>query len=281
MTALQSEEHYKVLEKICVQFRIQDVSEYNLERLTQQYHENLNFSKILTEHNHTYELFKTEQYLISKMNPYQLAIIFNNLKALRYMTIRLKGHLRLCLDAPDLTHGGLQIKESNQTKKECWPLFVAINNNNMQMLMFLWQDISNVYNVSVGTGYGNVNSAQALKLGQDKNMKKKSYTYTRQPGYQQAFHNGNGNRCKLWVKGHLFSVILALTEQRYLDGLKFILSCQATHDIYNSMSIKEKLYFLHYFLVRLEDQMDIEMKEIFKLKLTERPYASLAVFLMI
>ena len=72
------------------------------------------------------------------MNPYQLAVIFNNLKALRYMTLKLNNHLRLCLDAPELTHGGLQIKESNQVKKECWPLFVAINNNNIKMLMFLW-----------------------------------------------------------------------------------------------------------------------------------------------
>ena len=92
---------------------------------------------------------------------------------------------------------------------------------------------------------------------------------------------GNGNRCKLWVKAHLFCLIQALTEQRYLDGLKFILTCQATHEIYMSMSIQETLYFLHYFLVRLEDSMDIEMKEIFKLKLTEKPYASLTVFLLI
>tara|TARA_B110000285_G_C14884473_1_gene495494 strand:- start:366 stop:638 length:273 start_codon:yes stop_codon:yes gene_type:complete len=34
--ALRFEENYKVLEKVCVQFRIQDVSEFNLERLSQQ-----------------------------------------------------------------------------------------------------------------------------------------------------------------------------------------------------------------------------------------------------
>jgi hypothetical protein len=34
--ALRFEENYKVLEKICVQFRIQDVSEFNLERLSQR-----------------------------------------------------------------------------------------------------------------------------------------------------------------------------------------------------------------------------------------------------
>lgn len=36
MGALQNEDNYPVLEKICVQFRIQDVSEFNLERLSQQ-----------------------------------------------------------------------------------------------------------------------------------------------------------------------------------------------------------------------------------------------------
>jgi len=35
MVALQKEENYMVLEKLCVQFRIQDCSEFNLERLSQ------------------------------------------------------------------------------------------------------------------------------------------------------------------------------------------------------------------------------------------------------
>jgi hypothetical protein len=45
---------------------------------------------------------------------------------------------------------------------------VAINNINLSMLMFLWQDIGNDYNISVGTGYGNVNSQLVLEVGQDK-----------------------------------------------------------------------------------------------------------------
>ena len=106
------------------------------------------------------------------MNPYQLAIIFNNLKALRYLTTKLNQHLRLSLNAPSLNHGGLQIKEANQIKRECWPLFVAVNNKNLQMLMFLWQDLGNKYNISVGTGYGNVNSRVSIKLGQDVRLRK-------------------------------------------------------------------------------------------------------------
>ena len=42
---------------------------------------------------------------------------------------------------------------------------MAINNINLQMLMFLWQDIGNDYNISVGTGYGNVNSKLVLEVG--------------------------------------------------------------------------------------------------------------------
>jgi len=34
MGALLNEEKYMLLEKICVQFRIQDVTEFNLERLS-------------------------------------------------------------------------------------------------------------------------------------------------------------------------------------------------------------------------------------------------------
>jgi spore coat protein U-like protein len=72
------------------------------------------------------------------MNPYHIAIIFNNLKGLRYLTIRLNQHLRLCLNAPDINYGGLQVRDQNIINRECWSLFVAINNINLSMLMFLW-----------------------------------------------------------------------------------------------------------------------------------------------
>jgi len=52
---------------------------------------------------------------------------------------------------------------------------VAINNNNIKMLMFLWQDIGNAYNVSAASGYGNVNSSITLQLGQDKQLKRRGY----------------------------------------------------------------------------------------------------------
>ena len=108
MGGLQHEESYMILEKICVQYRIQDVTEFNFERLAQK--------QDIFDENKTYELFGRDKYIIQKMNPYQLAIIFNNLKALRYMTTKLNLHLRLSLNAPQLNHGGLQIKEANQIK---------------------------------------------------------------------------------------------------------------------------------------------------------------------
>jgi len=57
-------------------------------------------AQILNNNNQTYQLFGKDLYLFSKMNPYQLAIVFNNLKGLRYMTIRLNQHLRLCINGP-------------------------------------------------------------------------------------------------------------------------------------------------------------------------------------
>ena len=69
MGALQKEEDYMVLEKVCVQFRIQDVSEYNLERLSQAYLEDDQIT-VMHVNNQTYQLFGKDQYLISKMNPY-------------------------------------------------------------------------------------------------------------------------------------------------------------------------------------------------------------------
>lgn len=37
--------------------------------------------------------------------------------------------------------------------------------------MFLWQDIGNKYNVSAASGYGNLNSQEIIRLGQDKKLK--------------------------------------------------------------------------------------------------------------
>jgi hypothetical protein len=67
--AIQNEQDCMLLEKICVQFRIQDVSEFNLERLSQKY---LSSDQTTVMHvkNQTYQLFYKDQYLISKMNPY-------------------------------------------------------------------------------------------------------------------------------------------------------------------------------------------------------------------
>jgi len=48
---------------------------------------------------------------------------------------------------------------------------------------------------------------------------------------------GNDNRSKLWDHTHLEVIIDVLAEENYSDGLKFILSCKATHEIYESMDI--------------------------------------------
>ena len=70
-------------------------------------------------------------------------------------------------------------------------------------------------------------------------------------------------------------------QQKYIDGLKFILSCKASHLIYQSMTMKEKLYFIHYFFIKFNETVHDEIKEILKMKFTEKPYASLFIFVMI
>ena len=122
------------------------------------------------------------------------------------MTIRLNKHLRLCINGPEISYGGLQVVDQNVVDKECWSLYVAINNMNLEMLQFLWQDLGNNYNVSVGTGYGNLNSAMQLELGQDKIFKKKGVhpqvlnlmQKPIAPGSEQTTLQGNENKCKLW-----------------------------------------------------------------------------------
>jgi len=126
---------------------------------------------------------------------------------------------------------------------------------NIKMLMFLWQDLGNIYNTSVGTGYGNINSELSIKLGQDRQFKKMGITEALNlqqkplaPSSEYAAINGNGNRCKLWDQSHLLELIKALALNKFTDGLRFVLSCQATHDIYASMSVASKLHLLAQFL---------------------------------
>jgi hypothetical protein len=47
------------------------------------------------------------------------------------------------------------------------------------------------------------------------------------------------------------------------------------------MSMKEKIYFIHYFLFQFNETIHDEIKEILKMKLSEKPYASLFIFVMI
>ena len=116
------------------------------------------------------------------------------------------------------------------------------------MLMFLWQDLGNHYNTSAGTGYGNINSRVSLKLGQDKQLRAlgvKDYQDKTQrplgPSSQQEKLRGNGNRCRLWDSTHFLALVEVLAEERYADGLKFILSCKASHDIYLGMPLPSRL----------------------------------------
>lgn len=45
--------------------------------------------------------------------------------------------------------------------------------------------------------------------------------------------------------------------------------------------MKEKIYFIHYFLFQFNETVHDEIKEILKMKLSEKPYASLFIFVMI
>jgi len=103
------------------------------------------------------------------------------------------------------------------------------------------------------------------------------------PSSEQRSLSGNGNSSKLWDQEHLSSLVTVLVENKFTDGLKFILSCEQTHEIYNGMSMTRKLGFLSRFLSKeTQDNItDIEIREILKLKLTEEPYATLAIFTMI
>lgn len=77
-----------------------------------------------------------------------------------------------------------------------------------------------------------MNSRVTLKLGQDKRLRalgvKDFQDLTQRPlapSSEIEKLNGNGNRCKLWDCMHLMKLVKVLAENKFTDGLKFILSC--------------------------------------------------------
>ena len=46
------------------------------------------------------------------------------------------------------------------------------------------------------------------------------------------------------------------------------------------MSKREQLYFLYTFLIKNEEVFDAEVSEILRLKLTEKPFATLMIFVV-
>ena len=87
------------------------------------------------------------------------------------------------------------------------------------MLMFLWQDLGNVYNITASAGFGNLNSKISILLGQDSKLNKlgiKDYQNLiprpMGPSSQLTKLKGNDNRSKLWDQMHLEAVVGVLAD---------------------------------------------------------------------
>ena len=72
-----------------------------------------------------------------------------------------------------------------------------------------------------------------------------------------------------------------LCKKKFIDGIKFVLTSHTTANIYNAMSYESKIVFLNQFLVRMENRLDVEVKEVLYLKLTQEPFSTIALFTML
>lgn len=136
LSLIEDPNNYDKLKDMCKDYGIRDIAEFSFERVSHANGEN----KDVKSNEQIYQLFAREVYSVSNMNPFQLAVIYDNIKALRFMVTKLNTHLRLNLMAPPICQGALQMRDSSLAYEECWPLFVAIQNKNLMMLMYLWQD---------------------------------------------------------------------------------------------------------------------------------------------
>ena len=87
-----------------------------------------------------YEVMKREKYSISNWNLLLIAIGHNHLEAIEFFTVKLKCHLRLALRTPPIASFS-KVQESDPAHAETFPLLLAINNRNAEMLKFLWTDL--------------------------------------------------------------------------------------------------------------------------------------------
>ena len=157
------------------------------------------------------------------------------------------------------------MRDTTMVYEESWALLVAVNNRNLAMLIYLWQDI----------GKPSDHLSHELSQLLRPRASDKSVTSARD------VHGATEHPIWLWNSSHLFCLVEALCKQKFSEGLKFVLSCSATFQIYNSMVFEIKLRFLNQFLIRMKNRLDLEIQEILQLKLTQDPFATLALFTMI
>lgn len=112
---------FKVVEALCTNFKLTNVCE------------------IRGIHGE-YEVMKREKYSISNWNLLLIAIGHNHLEAIEFFTVKLKCHLRLALRTPPIASFS-KVQESDPAHAETFPLLLAINNRNADMLKFLWTEL--------------------------------------------------------------------------------------------------------------------------------------------
>mmetsp|Transcript_18665 Transcript_18665/g.17779 ORF Transcript_18665/g.17779 Transcript_18665/m.17779 type:complete len:128 (-) Transcript_18665:1027-1410(-) len=85
----------------------------------------------------------------------------------------------------------------------------------------------------------------------------------------------------LWDSYHLQYIIEELANQKYLEAMIFILRSPTTHDIYNSMRMKDKVNLLTELIIKKQTKRQLDIKETMKIELSESPYATVAIFVML
>jgi len=85
----------------------------------------------------------------------------------------------------------------------------------------------------------------------------------------------------LWNQAHLRLLVEMLCKEKFTDGLRFVLSSQATYSIYRSMPDESKLNFLIQCLLKRQRTLEPEIRTVIKEKLAVPPYSTLSLLTMI
>ena len=85
----------------------------------------------------------------------------------------------------------------------------------------------------------------------------------------------------LWDSYHLEYLVEELSAAKFKEGIRTVLRSQTAHEIYMGMRAQDKIEMLQNLLVLRQSKRSLEVMETLKDEMTQHPYATVALFVLV